>query len=117
MRMTHTQVVTGLAVVLVGGALAAAPRAAMPTASSGDPAKGQKIYVAQKCSICHKIGPTGGKMGPDLAAVGTKRDAAWLTKYLVNPKAEEPKNKMPAVKVKGRDLDDLIAYLLTLKSE
>jgi mono/diheme cytochrome c family protein len=112
----YTCIVTGLAAMLAIGALAAVPKAAGPTAT-GDPEKGQKVYAAQKCSICHKINAIGGKLGPDLDGVGTKRDAAWLAKYLVNPKTTDPKNKMPAVKVKGPDLDDLVAYLLTLKGK
>jgi cytochrome c2 len=83
-------------------------------AASSDPVKGEKIYAAQKCSLCHKIGAAGGKMGPDLSAVGTRRDAAWMEKYLQNPKLVDPKNKMPFAKVKGQDLADLIAYLETL---
>ena len=89
--------------------------AAAPIAASGDKVKGEKIYKDAKCSVCHKIGSTGGKMGPELTKVGASRDLAWLTKYLANPKAENPKNKMPPVKAKGADLDDLIAYMLSLK--
>lgn len=96
------------AVVLTGLAVA-------PVAASGDKVKGEKVYKDAKCSVCHKIGSTGGKMGPELTKVGAARDLAWLTKYLVNPKAENPKNKMPPVKAKGADLDDLIAYLQSLK--
>lgn len=98
-------------------ALSGAPRAASAPDGQGDPIAGQKIYAAQKCNICHNIGTTGKKLGPDLTAVGTKRDAAWLAKYLPNPKATDPKNKMPNAKVKGKELDDLIAYLLTLKGK
>ena len=47
--------------------------------------------------------------------MGSRRTAEWLTGYLRDPKAENPKNKMPPVKAKGGDLDDLIAYLLSLK--
>ena len=61
----------------------------------------------------------GMKLAPDLGAIGSKRDAAWLAKFLVNPTTLDPKNppivKMVPVKLKGQDLDDLIAYLLTLK--
>jgi cytochrome c2 len=88
---------------------------AAPVAAAGDKVKGEKVYKDAKCSVCHKVGSTGGKMGPELTKVGTTRDLAWLSKYLVNPKAENPKNKMPPVKAKGADLDDLIAYLLSLK--
>ena len=95
------------AVVLVAGAMA-------PVAAQGDKVKGEKVYADLKCSMCHTLG-TGKKMGPDLAKVGATRDKAWLAKYLPNPKGENPKNKMPAAKAKGADLDNLIAYLLSLK--
>lgn len=87
----------------------------MPVAAQGDKAKGEKIYADLKCSMCHTIGAGKKKMGPDLTKVGTTRDKAWLAKYLPNPKAENPKNKMPPAKAKGADLDHLIAYLLSLK--
>ena len=95
------------ALALVSGAMA-------PVAAQGDKAKGEKVYADLKCSMCHTLG-TGKKMGPDLAKVGATRDKAWLAKYLPDPKGENPKNKMPAAKAKGADLDNLIAYLLSLK--
>lgn len=101
--------------VWVVSAAVLASLAAAPLAASGDKVKGEKVYKDAKCSVCHKIGTVGGKMGPELTKVGATRDAAWLAKYLVNPKGENPKNKMPAVKAKGADLDDLIAYLVSLK--
>lgn len=110
-RMRTILSVTLLCVVAFNGVALASPQQA------GDAAKGEKLYAAQKCSLCHRIGETGGKMGPELTTVATKRDAAWLRKYLPDPKAVDPKNKMPAAKVAGSDLEDLIAYLLTLKGE
>ena len=98
----------------VSGMLMMAMASAAPAAAA-DKVNGEKVYKDAKCSVCHKVGTTGGKMGPELTKVGTKRDQAWLAKYLVNPKADNPKNKMPAVKAKGADLDDLITYLLSLK--
>jgi cytochrome c2 len=96
-------------------ALAFVSSAAVPLLAAGDKVKGERVYKDAKCSVCHKIGTVGGKMGPEITKVGATRDAAWLAKYLVNPKGDNPKNKMPPVKVKGADLDDLIAYLLSLK--
>ena len=86
---------------------------------AGDPVKGKKVYQSSvpQCSLCHTIGSSGGKFGPDLSAVGKRRDAAWLAKYLPNPKFEKPENKMPAVTAKGKDLEDLIAYLVSLKGK
>jgi putative heme-binding domain-containing protein len=85
------------------------------TAQAGNKTKGAAVFKAQKCAICHKVGGEGGTMGPELTKVGRTRNKAWLTKYLPNPKFENPKNKMPAVAVKGPDLDHLIAYLVSLK--
>jgi cytochrome c2 len=101
-------------------AAAAAP-AGLPSPAIGDPVKGMKVYADQKCPVCHRIGDAGGKLGPDLTAIGAKRDAAWLAKYLPNPATIDPKNppkiKMPPTKATGADLDDLIAYLLSLKGK
>ena len=107
-----------------GAALAAAlfaPRSLAQAPKAGNPVKGQNIFTLQKCTTCHKVngkGPT--TLGPDLGAIGSKRDAASLAKFLVKPTpldpAKPPIVKMEAVKVKGQDLDDLIAYLLTLKT-
>lgn len=96
-------------------AVAVVSLAVVPVGAAGDKVKGEKVYKDAKCSVCHKIGTVGGKMGPEITKVGATRDAAWLAKYLVNPKGENPKNKMPPVKAKGADLDDLIAYLISLK--
>lgn len=112
--MSRVRVVVLSAVMVLFGWVVNATPGAVPAPRSGDPVNGLKIYTAQKCSLCHKIGATGGKLGPDLSAVGAKRDALWFAKYLVNPKIVDPKNKMPAVKVKGQELDDLIAYLHSL---
>jgi mono/diheme cytochrome c family protein len=109
--------------VLVLAAAAAAfvvpPTVLTAADGPGDPVKGEQVYAAQKCSVCHKINGKGGPSGPDLSTIGVKRDAAWLAKYLPNPAVLDPKKppkiKMTPTKAKGQDLDDLIAYLLTLK--
>ena len=101
--------------VLMALALALVSLVVAPLAASGDKVKGENVYKDAKCSVCHKIGTAGGKMGLEITKVGATRNEAWLAKYLANPKAENPKNTMPAVKAKGADLDDLIAYLLSLK--
>jgi cytochrome c2 len=93
--------------------------AGAPQSAAGDPVAGKQVFAraVPQCSLCHKIGDRGGKLGPDLSDVGTKRDAAWLLKYLPNPQASNPKNKMPPVTVKGQDLTDLVAYLGSLKGK
>ena len=85
---------------------------------AGDAGAGAEAYKANKCSMCHQIAGQGGKMGGALDDVGSKRDAEWLKKYIKDPKSVEPNGKMKAYpSIADKDLDDLVAYLLTLKSE
>lgn len=43
-------------------------------------------YFKQNCAACHTIG--GGRLvGPDLKDVTQRKDRAWLTRFLQNPKA------------------------------
>ena len=111
--------VCSLLTLVVMLTIAAVPYAAPPSFAPGDPAKGEVIYTIQKCGVCHKIGTTGGALAPDLSNVGGRRNAAWLAKFLANPIMADPKYKvpMPVPNVKGADMDNLIAYLLTLKTK
>jgi mono/diheme cytochrome c family protein len=84
-------------------------------AATGSVANGQKLYAAQDCATCHKIGSKGGKIGPDLTKEGAKRKAPWLVAFFKNPAAKYPKGSMPPVKGSQKDLQDLAAYMLTLK--
>lgn len=59
----------------------AQPAAAGPSAQSAD--QGQAIFQ-EKCVACHTIG-SGTLVGPDLKGVTTRRDKAWLTKWISQP--------------------------------
>jgi len=59
--------------------------AALLTAS---PARAQDAatYFQQNCAACHTIG--GGRLtGPDLKDVSSRKDRAWLIRFVQNPKA------------------------------
>ena len=45
--------------------------------------QGQYLFQS-RCSACHTIGQ-GDKVGPDLDGVTTRRDRAWLARYLAEP--------------------------------
>jgi nitric oxide reductase subunit C len=79
--------------------------------------EGKTLYD-QKCKTCHSIGGDAGKManvGGKLDGVGSKRDAAWLKAYIADPKSQIPNAKMPKAKLEPAQLDDLVAYVQTLK--
>jgi len=120
--MKRVNVVMGiLASAIIVVIFGATPRAAGVAAAAGDPVKGEKVYAAANCKTCHQINGAGGKLSGDLSAIGAKRDAVWLAKYLVNPTVLDPKNppkiKMTPTTVKGQDLDDMVAYLASLKGK
>ncbi|MDM8567219.1 cytochrome c [Candidatus Halobeggiatoa sp. HSG11] len=51
-------------------------------AFSASPEAGEKAF--QKCIACHTIG-SGPLAGPDLKDVTTKRDNAWLIRWIIEP--------------------------------
>ena len=84
--------------------------------------KGQEVYTAQKCSMCHNIGGKGGKSSP-LDGIGTKMTAADIRAWILTPleaakKAQSTKKPpMPAKygKLPAADVDALVAYMQSLK--
>ncbi len=98
-------------VIMVGSAISAN----VGRAEGGDVEKGKEVYNAKKCGLCHTVDGSGGKKGGDLSDVGDKKDAEWLTNYMKNPKAIMPEAKMPAFKGSDEELQDLVAYLSSLK--
>lgn len=78
---------------------------------------GRKIYQAQNCSACHSIKGVGGKTGPDLAGVGTRRDPAEIHLYMENPKAVNPNALMPAFMppLTHEDVEQVTQYMLAIK--
>jgi mono/diheme cytochrome c family protein len=107
---------SGIIVAASAALVALAAPAHLRAQTAAEIAKGKELFKAGKCSVCHKVGSTGGKLGPDLSNEGNKRKADWLESYLPNPKSINPKNVMPPVKLKDADLKALIAYVLSLKT-
>lgn len=60
---------------------------------SGDRANGEKIFWSKgNCGQCHTVGARGGRLGPDLTEIGTKRSPVYLRTSLLDPNAEVPEN-------------------------
>jgi protein SCO1/2 len=51
-----------------------------------------KCMFESRCTSCHTVGG-GGRMGPDLAGVTERRDAAWLKRYLKEPEKGDGKRR------------------------
>jgi len=83
--------------------------------------RGQKVYAAEKCSICHAVADQGNKRGP-LDSVGSKLSADDIRSWIVSAPEMTAKTKAarkPAMKAYAHlpkdDVDGLVAYLQTLK--
>jgi mono/diheme cytochrome c family protein len=92
-------------------------------AAAQDAAKrGQEVYTAQKCQVCHSIAGKGGKASP-LDGVGGKLSADDIRQWITHPKdaaAKAKSTKKPPMQDKygnlpAADIDALVAYMQTLK--
>jgi mono/diheme cytochrome c family protein len=85
-------------------------------------AKGAKVYADQKCSLCHSIAGKGNAKGA-LDDVGSKLKPEEIHEWIVDPVGMTAKAKavrkppMPAKykTLPKEDLDNLVAYLASLK--
>ena len=89
-------------------------------AQDGKVSKGEKLYVDQKCALCHSIGDKGNKKGP-LDTVASKMKADEIREWIVDAPGMTAKAKatrkplMKAYTLPKEDVDALVAYLVTLK--
>lgn len=104
-------------------ALAAAAGFALASpATAQDAAKGQAVYTAQKCQICHQVAGKGNKSNP-LDGVGGKLSAEDIKQWITHPTdaaAKAKSTKKPPMPNKygslpAADLDALVAYMQSLK--
>ena len=52
--------------------------------ASGNADNGRKLFAAQ-CATCHRVGNTGGRLGPDLSRVGVSRSREALVREIRTP--------------------------------
>ena len=90
----------------------AASRAAISANSdSSSEAIGKQMFESYGCSSCHSVAGQGNTASA-LDGIGNKRTAEELKKLIVSPPSG---SAMPAMDVPAKDLDSVLAYLLTLK--
>jgi L-cysteine S-thiosulfotransferase len=111
------------------------------TDEPGDPERGRRLVLDREggdCTICHAMPlpqrQFHGTVGPPLDGIGGRYSSGELRLRLVDPKALNPETIMPAYyKVEGlhrvleryhgkpmltaQQVEDVVAYLLTLTSE
>ena len=105
---------TAAALVLVAAGVASAQGQAQVD-------EGQKVFTAQKCSVCHSVAGKGNAKGV-LDGVGTKLSADEIRQWITDAPAmaakvkAERKPPMKAFASLPKDqLDALVAYIQSLK--
>jgi len=87
------------------------------------PSQAQALFQS-KCVACHTTGK-GHQVGPDLAAVTSRRDRGWLARWLANPDkllvekdpvaielfAKHQKLPMPDLNLNEQEVAALISYM------
>ena len=88
-----------------------------------DAARGEKVYVAQKCATCHSIAGKGNQKGP-LDEVVSKLSADEIRQWIVDAPAMTAKTKAvrkPPMRAYANiakdDLEALVVYVQSLKKK
>jgi cytochrome c oxidase cbb3-type subunit 3 len=82
----HPREVASVAVYV--RSLGAVPPELLP----GDAASGERIYQAKGCAACHMVAGKGEGFGPELTAIGRRRNGAHLRQTLQRPAASLPED-------------------------
>jgi mono/diheme cytochrome c family protein len=95
-----------------------------PLDAHGDAAHGKWLFENRGCLGCHVLDPeakrdlagTYRQFGPNLAGVGSKTTRAWIYAWIKDPKAWNPKTKMPNLRLSDADALDIAEYLSQQKA-
>jgi len=88
--------------------------------------RGQQVFLGSACVYCHRVAGTNasGEVGPDLTHVASRLSLAaatipntkgYLGGWILDPQHVKPGNRMPGTNLSGGQLQDLLAYLETLR--
>ncbi len=84
-----------------------------PLAQGGHPDRGRAVFFGNRASCygCHRVGPEGGNIGPDLTTIGAVRSGRDLLEAIVYPSATFAQGFDPFVVATsdGRILNGVIA--------
>lgn len=88
--------------------------ASMSAIAEGDPAAGQDL-AADWCSRCHDIGKQGQMKQdpPSFAAIAVYRSPDQIRSKIIAPHVGMPE----VAQILGLEVDDLIAYIVSLETE
>jgi mono/diheme cytochrome c family protein len=89
-----------------------------PVALSAFAKRKAELLLSEKlsCLGCHRLGEKGGRIGPDLAAVGTRLQPDYIYRMIRDPRALNPHTIMPRIPM-SEELIRLISNFLAQQRE
>ncbi len=87
---------------------------------------GRQLFMSEQCASCHQIRGTSATatVGPDLTHLATRstlaagmipNDPAHLAAWITNPQAIKPGDRMPDLGLSRREVQEIVAYLESLR--
>jgi cytochrome c2 len=85
----------------------------------GRPELGRGLFVEKKCIQCHSVGGEGGKVGPDLVALGVRRSPIEFASAIWNKApfmmAAMSTRGITVPQLRPEEMADLVAYLYSVR--
>ncbi len=76
---------------------------------------GEETVKTVGCLTCHAVDGLGSDFAPALDSVGTKVTPDYLRQWISDPKAYDPDTSMPSLRLSTREVDNVVAYLMSLQ--
>ena len=76
---------------------------------------GEETVKTVGCLTCHAVDGLGSDFGPALDSVGAKVTPNYLHQWITDPKAYDPDTSMPSLRLSNREVDNVVAYLMSLQ--
>ena len=76
---------------------------------------GEETVKTVGCLTCHAVDGLGSDFGPALDSVGAKVTPNYLRQWISDPKAYDPDTSMPSLRLSNRELNNVVAYLMSLQ--
>jgi ubiquinol-cytochrome c reductase cytochrome b subunit len=77
--------------------------------------QGATVYQSNQCGTCHTVNGEGGKLGPVLNGLRSRRERSWVEAHFADPEKLSPGSGMPPYSdLATDDLDKLTTYVLSI---
>ena len=106
---------TAVTAIVVAWLMFVTPVMAQQPAPPDATEPGRKIFFAQGCYGCHRLGAAGTPIAYDLSHVGRKYNEEQLEKWLRDPASQKPNAHMPRLTLTDDEIRALAKYLASLR--